>query len=454
MRALEAEQRGAYHEALRRLGNQSKVALGMDGNSMRVVLNYQDERLELEVADDRLLGFWPGPDPLAEVEVRTRVRQDLEEPQDYPPLRKAVVPGDHVVLAVDPEIPQVERFATIAAEVLEESGVDREAIQVLALGPIRSRETATIRSEVGPQDLLASNSISRKTSQGLHWIEHDPADQTQIAYLASTDSGRRVYLNRHLTDADVVVPVGLLSYDPILGYQGPWSTLFPGLSDLETQQAIRGQASIHVPDIDHSRPALDESAEVTWLLGSQFHIGILPGSTGIAGVIAGLESTVRVQGMRALDRAWTLRVPERAELVVAGIGQPGTPTRLQDLARGLATAANLVRRGGKIAILSRVEGPIGPAIQRLIGSEDPREWPKILRGAESEPDYPAARQLALALAWADVFLLSGLDDDVVDELSMIPLARPEEVQRLADLCDSCLILNHADLTRGVVEEDG
>ncbi|CAN5630363.1 hypothetical protein BH23PLA1_BH23PLA1_33380 [soil metagenome] len=401
---------------------------------MRVDLHFQDERLEIEVADDRLLGAWSGPEPLAETRLRAQIAQDLESPQDYPPLRQAVVPGDRVVLAVDPEIPQLNRLLAIVSEILEGSGVERDAIQVVALGPIRGLESsASIREPVT-------------------WINHNPDDREQLAYLASTEAGRRVYLNRFLTDSDFVLPVGLLTYDPILGYQGPWSTLFPGLSDLDTQQALRGQASDHTPHADHTRPAFDESAEVTWLLGSQFHIGILPGATGIAGVFAGLESTVRTQGMRALDRAWTFQVPERAELVIAGIGRPGVPTRLEDLARGLATSAGLVRRGGRIAILSRTEGPIGPALQRLLGAEDPRRWAEHLRGAEAEPDYPAARQIARALDWADVYLLSSLPVEDVEELAMIPLARPEEAARLAALSNSCLILSHADLTRGVVEE--
>ncbi len=71
---------------------------------------------------------------------------------------------------------------------------------------------------------------------------HDPDDRAQIAYLASTKEGRRVYLNRLLTDADVVVPVGRLGYDPILGFRGPWSLLFPGLSDRETLRGLRDRS--------------------------------------------------------------------------------------------------------------------------------------------------------------------------------------------------------------------
>ena len=63
------------------------------------------------------------------------------------------------------------------------------------------------------------------------------------------------------------------------------------------------------------------------------------------------------------------------------------------------------------------------------------------------------RQLARALAWADVYLLSSLGTDLVEDLSMIALGRPEEARRLAASCGSCLVVNQAEWTRPIVAED-
>ena len=272
-----------------------------------------------------------------------------------------------------------------------------------------------------------------------------------MAYLASTAGGRRVYLNRHLTDADLVVPVGRLGPDPVLGVRGPWSVIFPGLSDRETLRAFRATAGDRAAGRGAPRPALDESAEVSWLLGSQFHVGIVPGASGLAGVVAGLEASVLEQGRLAVERSWTFRAASRADLVIAGIGRPGRPSPIDELAEGLATAADLVRRGGKIVLLSRAEGPLGPAVQRLVGAD--AMGPSALRGAEGEADFPAARQMARVLAWADVYLLSALGEDVTEDLAMIPLGRPEEARRLAAASASCLLLSRAELTRAELADD-
>lgn len=392
---------------------------------MRVAVEFQDDRVELEVPDDRLVGSWDGPGALAAEAFRDRLRLALEEPIGYPPLRQNVVPGDRVVIPIDPDVPDADRVVTMIARELQDAGVD--SIRALSLGPMPG-PTRDAWPSAAPLSV------------------HDPegADPTTFAYLASTQEGRRIYLNRELTEADVVVPVGALGFDPILGYKGPWSTLFPGLSNAETQQSERSSPA----GIGNRGRVLAESGEVTWLLGSLFHVGVLPGSSGASGVIAGEAGQVRDEGIRAIDRAWTFRPEGRADLVVAGIGSPGRPTSMDDLAAGLATASGLVRRGGKIVVLSRVDGPLGPASRRLADLDDPsRGGVKALRGAESEPDYLTARTIAEALSWADVFLLSNLDEDTVDDLSMIALGSPEEARRLASKSPSCIVVNRAERTK-------
>jgi hypothetical protein len=400
---------------------------------MRVAVRFHDEQLELEVPDDRLVGAWSGPEATARGEVGRLVRDAIERPRDYPPLRRAVVPGDTVVLALDPEVPEPSTILGAICEALFFAGVEPEGVRVIASGPIDLAE-----GELPP---------------GVSWAVHDPADRSKIAYLASTPEGRRIYLDRDVTDADCVVPIGRLGYDPVLGYRGPWGVLFPGLSDAQTQRAERALARDETPDRDHARPAFKESAAVSWLLGSQFHVGITTGSGGVSGVIAGLEATVRAEGTAAVDAAWTFRPEGRASLVVAGVGSPGRPSGLDDLAEALATAAQLVRGGGKIVLLSRASGEPGPSFDRLRGADDPRSFAAALRGAEGEADYPAARLLASSLAMADVYLLSALADDLVEDLGMIPLSRPSEALRLAAASDSCLVVSQADRTRAVVLDE-
>jgi hypothetical protein len=391
---------------------------------MRVEVAFQDDQLDFDLPDDRVIGAWHGPPRLAPAEVEYQTASALEVPLDYPPLRQAVVPGDRVVIPLDPGIPDAYRILEVVYSVLRGAGVTPETIQVLS-----------------PRSSVAAAEAANR---------HDPEDRGALAYLATTSQGRRVYLNRMLTDADFVLPIGRLGFDPVLGYRGPWSLIYPALSDEETLRAYRTQAIARPPDRDADVPALNESAEVSWLLGSQFHIGVVEGQSGVSTVLAGRDERVRDEGKAAVDAVWLFRAEDRADVVVAGIGGPGQTADLHDLVQGLETAMQLVRRGGKIVALSCVGGPLGPAMQRLVRADDPRSGPAVLRGLEGEPDYATACRLARVLTWADVYLFSSLDEQDVEGLSMIALAKPAEARRLVAAASSSIFVSGADRTRAMV----
>jgi hypothetical protein len=139
--------------------------------------------------------------------------------------------------------------------------------------------------------------------------------------------------------------------------------------------------------------------------------------------------------------------------VIVGVGQPGELSGIEHVARALTQATRLVHRGGKIVVLSKAGGPIGPAVQALANVETPSKVAATLRNHEADPDHATAQALARALAWADVYLLSELDSSLVDDLGIIALEHPREAGRLAGLSASCQVVSHANLVRSVVVGD-
>ncbi len=403
---------------------------------MRVVVDFQDEDLEFEVPSERVVASWRGPEGLGRDDAVAAVRDALENPRGFPALRHMIVPGDRVAIALDPSIPRSLSVVDSLVEVLLEAGAQEESLAIVA--PPRP----------------VPDSIERTNLAGSA-VVHDPDDRARIAYLASTREGRRIYLNRAVTDADVVIPVGRLGYDPDLGFCGPWSILFPGLSDRKTMREMRDRNGGESGDGDHrrSRARLDESFEVSWLLGTQFYLGVIPGRKGPLEVIAGRDAEVRVRGMASLEQNWTFRAPARAEMVIAGVGSPGSTATLEDLAAALETATRLVQHGGKIVVVSRVAGTIGPALQRMKGADDPRDAAAALRGHEDDDDYPIAQRIARASAWADLFVASALDPQVLEDLSIVPMEHPEQARRLAASSGSLAFVGQADLTRAIVLDE-
>ena len=85
---------------------------------MQVAVDFQNERLGFEVPEERLVADWHGPAGMETEDVRRLVKDALESPRQYPPLRQAVVPGDRVVLALDPEVSQVGGVVALSARPL------------------------------------------------------------------------------------------------------------------------------------------------------------------------------------------------------------------------------------------------------------------------------------------------------------------------------------------------
>jgi nickel-dependent lactate racemase len=400
---------------------------------MRVSVDYDDERLELDLADTAVVGVWNGPAGATGDALASAVGHVLEHPIDFPPCRQMVVPGDRVAIAVDDWQRGIEPVLHVLGELLGDAGVESGDITVVA-----TPATGPALRDVLPR--------------GMAFELHDPASSRGLAYLATTKEGRRIYLNRNLTDADVVIPVGRLGFDPVLGYRGAWSVIFPGLSDQETNASYRSRLADDPPDRLTPRARLDEAFEVSWLLGTQFHVGLVPGRSGLADAVAGLAAPAREQGIHALTERWNFRAEARSECVVAGIGGPGDEPNIDSLVEGLVSASRLVHHGGKIVALSRASGPIGPSLQRLIDNGEVHSGAAALRGHEADIDSVVARRLAQVLTWADVFVYSKLDRQVVEDLGMIPLDHVDDGRRLAARSSSCLFMSRAELTRATVHE--
>ena len=284
------------------------------------------------------------------------------------------MPGDRVAIALDSSLGGITPVLRVVVDLLYQSGVEPGDVTVVASPANRA-------------------SLSDELPQGIALDLHDPTNQRRLAYLATTNEGRRIYLNRHITDADVVIPVGRLGYDPILGYRGPWSAIFPNLSDQETRASYRQGMAGDAPGQLTPRPELDETFEVSWLLGTQFHLGLVPGRSGLAEALGGLAEPLRDLAIGAIDRLWSFRPPTRAECVVAGIGSPGVPTGIDELVEGLVTASRLVIHGGKIVALSRTQGVIGPSLRRRATPVTRRTHPQ--RSAVTTP----TRTLSPAGGW-------------------------------------------------------
>jgi nickel-dependent lactate racemase len=357
-------------------------------------------------------------------------RRALDEPFGLgATLGQAVTPDDRVAIVLDEGITGVAAVLTAVLEHLRAAGVEPGAVTVVT--PPGGTNGAWL------DDL--PDELSDVTLE-----QHDPEDRKELAYLATTAGGRRVYLNRRLVEADFVAVVTRRGFDPTYGYSGAEVAIFPALSEPDALVEAVGKFTSKPPGVE--LPEITAAAgEVVWLLGMPFFVQVIPGpGDTIADVVGGLPPS-REEGIRRLEAGWRGTVPETADLVIAALsGDPSRQT-FDDLARAAAAAARVVTPGGRIAVVSGAAPTLDEGAMLVRRAEEPEEVRDMLR--ERKPDdWPAAALWCRAARTAGLFLASPWPDDVIEEFFATPLRTAAELQRLIDAAERVIVLPDAHKT--------
>lgn len=381
------------------------------------------------------------PAPLAVSDVAALTREVLENPLEFPPLAGAVVPGDHVTLAVDCHTPEVAAITAEIWRVLSQQSVAAEDVVIIQPRPDEGLELPDPRVDL-PQDVR----------EKMVWKIHDPDDESERMYLATTTAGERIYLARDLVAADLVIPIGQIGFDPIIGYRGTSSVFYPGLSSTEAIRKSRGQGHRELSP-DDERPLRQLMDEISWLMGVLFSVQVIPATgMGVSHVLGGAIEAVMQRGQDLLADLWTVDLECRSEIVVIAIESDAEGHHWSQLGAALETARNLVTPEGRIIVLSELAAEPGAGIQLLEHLDEPLDAIKPLRKM-APPDLIAATQLASTADWARVYLLSQLPSDLVEDFFMTPLESETEVRRLLRMSDSCTYIGGAQHVYGYVRSE-
>jgi nickel-dependent lactate racemase len=393
---------------------------------MQVSIDYGRDQLTVDVAAERLLALDRPAPPPAVADPAATVRQALETPLRYPPLRKALTPDDHVTVVIDERLPRLAELVTAVVDHITSAGVAPEAVTLLC-PPSGSRQ-----EWVGdlPERLEA-----------VQMATHAAADRKQLAYLATTRKGRRVYLNRAVVDADQLVVLTGLRFDLLMGHAGAAGAVFPAMSDVETRHAWDKSLSLDVPR-EAPWPARGEAEEVAWLLGAPFQVQVVEGAGDtVAAVVAG-SNDVAADGRALLDRYWRGSVNRPADTVIGAMS--GDPARqdIADMARALACAARVVRPDGTIVLLCQTRPALGEGFQRMIDQDDTERAFRSLAAAPPD-DWPAVYPWLRAARRARILLLSGIPAEAAEGLFTTPMDQARQVQRIVDAGGDCIFLPDA-----------
>ena len=393
-------------------------------------LKYGDSGvLQIDLPADSLLGDFSSPRGIPLDDPAAAVAAAVSDPIEFPRLQDATIPGDLVVLAVDRGVPQMPAVVAGVVHALLEGGTEPADIAiVLAVGADEESEDPT-------------ENLTPLVREAITVTRHNPTDRESLSYLSASKEGKPIYFNRQVGEADVVIPISTLRLDESLGYAGIHSGLFPAFSDEETQKRFRAPSSADWTA--HRRRRHEEADEAAWLLGIQFTVQVAPGpGNSLLHVLAGDALAVAKQGRQLCEAAWRFQPDRRASIVVATIEGGREQQTWENLGRALFAASQAVDDGGTIVLCTNLACKPGPALQRLTSTRDAEVLLHELRRDRSSDATPAAL-LAEMRERVRVYLLSGLDEGFVEDLGVGCVSGTEEVSRLTQQHDSCILLGNA-----------
>ena len=189
-----------------------------------------------------------------------------------------------------------------------------------------------------------------------------------------------------------------------------------------------------------------------YLLGMPFLVQVIQGDGDtIQEVVAGLP-TSSAEGMRRQDARWGATASEEPDTVIVAISGPPEQVTFLDLAKAAACAARVVRKGGRIAILTSAAPELG-AGARLLRSMDGPTGAKRLLAQEKPDDWAACLLWAFAAKNHSLYLASSYPDDVAEELFTTPIRTASEVQRLIDGGGKVLVIPDAHKTMVTLDDE-
>lgn len=373
-------------------------------------IRFGEDTAKLRLDSQRRVAVHRRGDAPAAADPASLVEAALENPRQFPPLRQALTPDDHVAVAVDPNLADPTPLIAPVIRHIESAGVDTSRITVV----------------VAPH-------ASITVPPGVAIEVHNPDAKERLAYVATTAGGRRVYLNRTVVEADQAVVLSEVRHDPQGGVTGGPGAIFPTFSDAATRAALLGESAAK-----HA----EEAAEVGWLVGLPFFLSAIAGEGGgVAEVIGGPAETHRIARAALRDR-WVATIDRRADVAVATLVGPSAKHTTAEFAAALTHASLAVNEGGVLVLLTDAAPDLGEGFALAQQLDDPGEARR--RIGSDYADQTAAQLWLRAVQRHRVFVLCRWPEEMVEELFATPLQHAAQVQRLIDASGDCVLLPDAN----------
>ncbi len=345
----------------------------------------------------------------------------IRSPIGSPPLIDCIRRNDKIVVIVTDNTracPDDRLLPPLLAEL--ERKLPRENITIIvALGLHPPLSTAELIEKLG-----------REIVSGYRVLNHDSAG---IVHIGTTSRGTPVEVNKLVMEADFRISTGFIEPHFFAGYSGGSKSLAPGVSGPRAIYHNHGYEMIEHPlsraGILQGNPIHEDIVEQARMAGLNFIVNVLLNeSKQITHVVAGDPVQAHEKGCQIERELAGVEVDHKVDITVTTNSGAPLDLDLYQTCKGIDSASLITREGGIIIIASACNRGAGPEAftQLHLSAHSPAEVLQKLKG-EGTNHLPWQNQrLAHVQLHNDIYLVSELDDSLVNSMMMVPVAGIEE----------------------------
>jgi nickel-dependent lactate racemase len=307
-------------------------------------------------------------------------------------------------------------------EILKSAGINSNNITIVfAIGAHRNQTKEEMEYLVG------SDILNR-----VRCVDSTPDD---VVNYGTTKNGTPIDISRVIAESDFVICIGNVEFHYFAGYSGGAKALFPGTS---SARAIECNHKLMLDDNASagnltSNPIRDDIEEIAGKVGIDYIVNVvLDESKNIVYASAGDYIKAHRDACEYLDKMYLKPIKEKADIVIVSQGGYPKDINLYQLQKALDNAKSAVKDDGTIILVGECKDGLGNKI-----------FEQYLTGAGKSSDIIDAIQkkfvlgghkagaIALVLKYANIDLVSSIDNILVESIFLTPRNSAQEALDIA-----------------------
>ncbi|OQY08474.1 MAG: general glycosylation pathway protein [Fusobacteriia bacterium 4572_132] len=379
---------------------------------MEVKLPYGKEHINVEIADEKLLGVYY-PNIVEKVKYEQTLERELEDKN----FLKFTETNEKIVFIVNDGTRPTPTAKIMKA--LYSKVKNKDIFFIIATGVHRETTEEEYEYIFGKEiynDLKKQNRIHC----------HD-ARKDEMVYLGKSKNGTEMYINKIVANAKKVVVIGSVEPHYFAGYTGGRKGFLPGVAAFKTIEQ------------NHSL-ALNREAKALNLKGNPVHedmmdamkvlkdidvfaiMTVLDKDHDIYAITTGDLQESFYEAIEKADEVFCVDIPQKAEIVISAAPYP-MDIDLYQSQKAIDNGKLALKEGGILIMVSQCRTGIGEEafFELMAGSEKAEDVLKKIK-ENYKLGYHKAGKMAEINTWAEMWGVTELDDELIKKVHIRPFS--------------------------------